>query len=52
MISLIVTIVILGLVAYCLTLLPLPEPYKQLINVVLIIVAIIYVLKFIGVTLG
>ena len=49
MISIIVSIVILGLVAYGVTLLPIPQPFKQIINVILIIAAILYLLNFAGV---
>ena len=43
LISLLVTIIILGLLYWAVTLLPLPEPFRQIALVVFIIIAIVYV---------
>lgn len=45
--ALIITIVVIGLIYYCVTLLPLPEPFRTIANVVFILIAISYLLKFI-----
>lgn len=49
MIELMVTLVILGLVFYCLSLLPIAEPFKTIIYVVGIIMAILLLLNFVGI---
>ncbi len=49
MISLIVALIVLGLIAYCVTLLPIPAPFDQIIRVILILVAIGYLLNAVGV---
>lgn len=46
MISLIIAIAILGLLAWVASLLPIPQPFAQIIQVILIIVAVIYVINF------
>lgn len=45
LISIIVTLVIIGLVAWLISFLPLPSPFMQIIHVILVIVAILYVLS-------
>lgn len=47
LISLIVTLIILGLICYCISLLPLPEPFKTIIYVVFIIIVILYLVSLI-----
>lgn len=49
MITLIVTIAVLGLIAYCATLLPIPAPFGQIINVILVIITVVYLIRFLGV---
>lgn len=46
MISLILTLVVLGLIAWAVTLIPIPQPFAQIIRVILIIVAVIYVVNY------
>lgn len=46
LISLIITLIVLGLIVYCINLLPLPEPFKTIIYVIFIIVVIGYLLGF------
>lgn len=44
--SLIIFLVILGLVAWLLTFVPLPAPFGKIIQVILIIVAVVIVINF------
>lgn len=46
--SLIVLLIVLGLIGYAISLLPIEEPFKKLINVVLIIIAVLAVLRAFG----
>lgn len=52
MISLIVILVVLALVYYCLTLLPIPEPFGVIIKVVFVLVAILEILSAFGIFHG
>jgi len=49
LISLIVLIIVLGLLVYLCDLLPIPDPFKLVVRILIILVAIIYLLNFIGV---
>jgi hypothetical protein len=49
LISLLVTVIVIGLLYYCVTLLPLPEPFKRIAVVIFILIAIIWLLGFVGV---
>ncbi len=52
-IALVVTIVVIGLIAWLInTYLPIPQPYKNILNVVLIIIAIIVALNAFGIGLN
>lgn len=46
MIELLIAAIVLGLIYYCVTLLPLPDPFRMIVTVIFIIIAIIYLLKF------
>jgi uncharacterized membrane protein YesL len=46
LIGVIVALVVIGLLFYCVSLLPLPEPYMTIIRVIFIIIAILYLLSF------
>lgn len=50
MIELIMTILVLGLVVWAISFLPIPEPFMTIIRVLVIIVAVILLLNFLGVT--
>lgn len=50
--SIIATIVILGLIYWAVSLIPLPEPFPQIIRVLFIIIAVIYILSLFGVNVG
>lgn len=50
MISLIIALVILGLIYWAVSLIPLPEPFPAIIRVVFILIAVIYLLQAFGVT--
>lgn len=52
MVSLILTLVVLGLVFYCISLLPMAEPFPTIIKVVAIIIAIVLLLQFLGIDTG
>ena len=49
LISIIIVLVVLGLVYYLITLLPIPDPFRTIIYVVIILALIIWLLSFIGV---
>ena len=51
-ITLIVYLAVLGLVYYLVSLLPLPAPFGQIINVLFIILAIVVVLSAFGIISG
>lgn len=48
MITLLATLVVLGLVYYLITLIPMGEPFPQIIRVVAILIAVVLVLQFLG----
>ena len=50
--SLIITLILLGLVFYFIQMIPLAEPFPQIIKVVAIIVAVVLILNWLGVSLG
>lgn len=52
MISIIITLVVLGLVYWLITLLPLPDPFPLILKVVFIILAILVVLQALGINTG
>lgn len=52
MISLIVTLVVLGLLFYCIQIIPMAEPFPTIIRVVAIIIAVLIILQFFGLTSG
>lgn len=52
MISLIVTIVILGLIYWAVSLIPLPDPFPIIVRILFIIIAVVYILNFFGVSTG
>lgn len=47
--SLIIALVVLGLIFYFVEMIPLAPPFAQIIRVVAIIIAVVYVLNFLGV---
>ena len=49
LISLLITVIVLGLLYYCVTLLPLPEPFKKIATVIFILIAIVWLLGYTGV---
>lgn len=50
MISLLITIVVLGLLYWAVSLIPLPDPFPTIIRVIFIIIAVLYILNAFGVT--
>ncbi len=49
MITLLVTLVVLGLVFYCIGLIPMASPFPEIIKVVAIIIALLLILQFFGI---
>jgi len=52
MIELIVAIVILGLIYWAVSLIPLPDPFPTIVKILFIIVAVLYVLQAFGLGVG
>lgn len=52
MISLLITLVVLGVVFYCVSLIPMAEPFPTIIRVLAILIAVLLVLDFLGVHTG
>lgn len=52
MISLIVFIVVLGLIYWAVSLIPLPDPFPTVVKVLFIIIAVIAVLNAFGISTG
>jgi len=50
MITLLATLVVLGLVFYLITLIPMADPFPKIIRIVAIIIAVILVLNALGIT--
>jgi hypothetical protein len=50
LISIIVVLVVLGLVYWLITLLPIPEPFRTIIFVVIVIAMIFWLLSIVGMT--
>lgn len=48
-IGLLVTLVVLGLIFYCIELIPMAAPFPTIIRVVAIIIALLIVLQFFGI---
>jgi hypothetical protein len=48
LISLLVAVIVIGLLYYCVTLLPLPEPFKKIATVIFILIVIVWLLGFAG----
>lgn len=48
LVSLLVVIIVLGLLMYVVGLLPLPAPFKTVANIIVILIAIIYLLGLLG----
>lgn len=46
LISLLVAIIVLGLLYYIVTLLPLPEPFKKIALIIFILIAVLWLLSF------
>ena len=51
-ITLVVLLIVLGLVFYCIELIPMAAPFPVIIKVVAIIIGILLILQFFGVTTG
>ena len=52
LVSLLVAVVVLGLLLYVVGLLPLPAPFKMIANVIVILIAILYLLGLLGIGPG
>lgn len=51
MLELLATLVVLGLVFYIITLIPMAEPFPQIIRIVAIVIAVILILNALGIHL-
>lgn len=51
-IQLVVNLVILGLVFYCIELIPMSSPFPQIVKVVAVLGAVLLVLQFLGIATG
>lgn len=49
LVSLIVFIVILGLIYWLVSLIPLPTPFPTIVKVIFIIIAVLYILQTLGI---
>lgn len=52
LVSLIVVLVVLGVVMYCVNLLPIEATFKKIIWAVLVLAAVLYILKAFGLLAG
>jgi hypothetical protein len=53
LISLLVAVIIMGLIYYCITLLPIPQPFKNIVVVIFILICIIWLVGYLpGVDYG
>lgn len=52
MMSLIVTLILLGLIFYFINMIPMSEPFPTIIRAVAVVIAIVLVLQFLGFNLG
>ncbi len=50
--SLIVFIIVLALIYWVVTLIPLPDPFPTILKVIFIVIAIIRILQFLGLPIG
>ncbi len=51
MLSLLATLVILGLVFYIVNLIPMADPFPQIVRIVAILIAVVLILNFLGIPL-
>lgn len=51
MITLLVSLIVLSLVYWLVSLLPLPAPFNLIVKVVFILVAIVMILRFVGIVI-
>lgn len=51
MITLILMLVILGVIFYCVDMIPMAPPFPTLIRVAAVIIGVVYILQFLGVNL-
>ena len=52
LISLLVAVIIIGLVFYLLSMLPIPQPWANIAKVILVVIVIIWLLSFTGLLSG
>lgn len=51
MLTLLATLIVLGVVFYCISLIPMSEPFPQIIKIVAILIAIVLILNALGIHL-
>jgi hypothetical protein len=48
LISLLIAVIVIGLIFYVLSLLPIPQPWANIAKVILVVIVIIWLLGFVG----
>jgi hypothetical protein len=48
LIQLLVAVIVIGLIYWLLTLLPIPQPFKNIVTVIVVIICILWLLSFSG----
>lgn len=48
LISLLVAVIVIGLIFWLLTMLPIPQPFLNIVKVILVVICIIWLLSFTG----
>jgi hypothetical protein len=51
-ISLVIALIVLGLIFYCVELIPMAAPFPTIIRVVALIIAVLILLQFLGINTG
>lgn len=52
LISLLIAVIVIGLLFYVLSLLPIPQPWLNIARVILIVIVIIWLLSYVGIAGG
>jgi len=48
LIELLIAVLVIGLIYYLITMLPIPQPFKNVVTIIFIVICIIWLLSFIG----
>lgn len=52
MISLIITLIVLGIIFYFISLIPMASPFPEIIKVIAVVLALLIILQFFGIATG